>query len=121
MRYIITKSHWHRTSGLSIFRIGLRNYPFTMKAWIIPGIQAKAVSMTLIKNVVPKPWVIKTAKGGKRILRIIVTNDIICGFKFINYSDNRKLVRIRLLLKVYYTCFLTIFPRLVLSSVTSKL
>lgn len=54
------------------------NYPlpFTINAWMTPGIQPMIVRITLIKNVVPRPCFKKTAKGGNKILRMIVSNDI---------------------------------------------
>lgn len=42
----------------------------------MPGSQAKAVKTRLIRKAEPSPWFIKTAKGGKRMFRIIVVNDI---------------------------------------------
>ena len=47
-----------------------------------PGNQASNVSKILIKRVVPIPCFIKTANGGNRIFRIIVSSDI----TFIFYS-----------------------------------
>ena len=47
-----------------------------------PGSHANKVNRTLIKKVVPNPWFIKTAKGGKRMFRIIVISDIFQVLKF---------------------------------------
>ena len=41
-----------------------------------PGNQASKVNKMLIKSVVPTPCFIKTASGGNKIFRIIVSNDI---------------------------------------------
>jgi len=48
-----------------------------MNAWIMPGSQARAVSMILIRNVPLRPCFINTAKGGKRIFNIMIPIDII--------------------------------------------
>lgn len=42
-----------------------------------PGIHPIIVRITLIKNVPPRPCLVKTANGGKSILSIIVINDIV--------------------------------------------
>lgn len=51
-----------------------------MNAWITPGIQANSVSKILIKNALPIPCFKKTARGGSRIFKIIVSNDILIFF-----------------------------------------
>lgn len=51
-------------------------YPFTIKACMTPGIHPIKVKTMLISKVVPTPCFIKTAKGGKRMLRTIVKIDI---------------------------------------------
>ena len=48
-----------------------------------PGIQPMMVSNKFIKKVVPKPCFKKTANGGNKILRIIVSSDIEFDFKLI--------------------------------------
>lgn len=56
-------------------------YLFTINACITPGNQANRVSNKLTKNVVPIPCFMNTAKGGKRIFKIIVNSDIVYVFR----------------------------------------
>ncbi len=51
----------------------------------MPGSHASMVKSMLIKKADPSPWFIKTARGGKRMFKIMVTNDIIVLFKIKNY------------------------------------
>lgn len=41
-----------------------------------PGIHPMSVSKMLTRNVVPIPCFMKTAKGGNKIFKMIVTNDM---------------------------------------------
>lgn len=49
----------------------------------MPGSHANAVNIRLMRNVVPNPCFIKTAKGGKSMFKTTVTNDIFDGLRFI--------------------------------------
>lgn len=46
-----------------------------------PGSHASKVNRTLIRKVVPRPWFIKTANGGKRMFKTIVISDM---FRFLD-------------------------------------
>ena len=62
----------------------------TYNACITPGTQANNVSIKLSSNLTLSPVFIKTASGGSRTQRIIVSNDIvslfICLFSFQSLS-----------------------------------
>jgi hypothetical protein len=75
----VTKSQEKEAGNSGLF-LSIYFVPFTINAWITPGIQAKSVSNTLIKNVLPIPCFKKTARGGSKMFKIIVSSDIMNSF-----------------------------------------
>src|SRR5690554_5285087 len=80
-------------SRTSLFLVPSFYSLFTYNACITPGTHPKIVSTMLRIQAVPKPLFIRTATGGSRTLRTIVSNDIFSLVLSVKFDFQYDLVR----------------------------